>query len=279
MLLRRRGRSFSSRTFVTVDIQRPLHGKREIVKSVGTADPQEAKLLAAQWQHRLLSIFSRLRKDGHLMDTTEIDAMVARYMTAQLDAAEAALVFPGQTEDDLEGTTFRLQDELESTEQDLKWNRFGPIRGDALALLGVPALDEASEASRIVGRRLLEAKHDALWAEVNAGRGEPLRRRQLTQGPPYTTPSAPAKPTTPLLSAAFVSFNDTEGTRRAWRPKTRMDHVQVQRVLLDFLGDKPVGEVTKDDLRNFYAMIRQAPVPPPSHYNAMTIPPMVEATP
>ncbi len=154
MLLRRRGRSFSSRTFVPVDLQRHLHGKREIVKSVGTADPQEAKLLAAQWQHRLLSLFSRLRKDGHLMDTTEIDAMVARYMTAQLDAAEAALVFPGQTEDDLEGTTFRLQDELESTEQDLKWNRFGPIRGDALALLGVTALDEDSEAFRILCRRL-----------------------------------------------------------------------------------------------------------------------------
>jgi integrase len=260
-----------------VDLQRHLHGKREIVKSVGTADPQEAKLLAAQWQHRLLSLFSRLRKDGPLMDTTEIDAMVARYMTAQLDAAEAALVFPGQTEDDLEGTTFSLQDQLESTEQDLKWNRFGPIRGDALALLGVTALDEDSEAFRILCRRLLEAKHDALWAELNARRGEPLRRPQLTHVATYAPPAA-AKPATPMLSAAFASFNDTEGTRRAWRPKTRMDHLQVQRVLLDFLGDKPVGEVTKDDLRNFYAMIRQAPVTRSPQYKGMTIPQLVEAT-
>jgi integrase len=276
-MLLRRGKSFSSRTCVPTDLQRHLH-RREIVRAIHAPDTQAAKLLAAQWQHRLLSLFSRLRKDGSHMDTTEIDAMVARYMTAQLDAAESSLVFPGQTEDDLEGTTFLLQDQLETTELDLKYNRFGSVRGDALALLGVTALDENTEAFRILCRRLLEAKHDALWAELNARRGEPLRRPPVIQGAATAAPASAPKSTTPLLSKAFADFNDTEGTRRAWRPKTRNDQMQIQRALLECIGDKPVGDITKDDLRNFYALLRQYPVTRSATYKGMTMPQLIEAT-
>jgi hypothetical protein len=78
------------------------------------------------------------------MTTDEIDAMVGRYLSVKMDGTEVALATPGQTCDDLEGTEWRLQDQLETAEMDLKYNRFAVIRKDALQLLGVTSVDEDS---------------------------------------------------------------------------------------------------------------------------------------
>ena len=232
-------------------------------------------------------MFARLRTDGPQMTSQEIDTLVARYLAAQLDVAEITLATPGQSVDDLEGTEFALQDQIETAEQDLRFNRFTTVRPAALSLLGGATVDEDSDGFRTLCRRLLEAKLQALWAELRARKGEPLRRSNGTDSAPAAepvpapagSPMAPvvAPPATPLLSEGFKTFNATEGSRKRWRPKTLADHLQVQRILLDFLADKPVGTVTKANLLDWYAMVRMIPAKR-DQYKGMTIPQIVEAT-
>jgi integrase len=253
--------------------------RAEIVKSMGTPDRDDAVLLAAEWNHRVLKLFQRLKTDGPQMTTDEIDTMVARYLSVKMDGTEAALSTPGQTSNDLEGTEWRLQDQLETAEMDLKFNRFAVIRKDALQLLDVTSVDEDSDSFRVLCRRLLEARVEALWAELRARQGGTLERPARATQVPVSVPAvAPTSPACPLLSKAFETFNDTEGTRKKWRPQTRDDHKLVQRVLLDFLGDKPVGEVTKVNLMDWYKMIRMIPMKRGSEFKGMTIPAIVKAT-
>ncbi len=278
-MYRRRGKTFSARGYVPVDLQPYLNGRTELVKSTGATDSRQAILLAAQWQQRLLSLFKRLRKDGPVMTPPEIDALVARYLAVQLDAAELGLVAKGQTVDDLEAAEWRLQDQLEAAEVDQRFNRFGDVRTVALALLGGATVDEDSDGFRVLCRRLLDAKVAALWAELGARQGQPLRSPQSIPQAIASAPNvAPTVAPTPPLSVAFQTFNDTEGTRKHWRPKTLGDHRSVQGILLDFLGDVPVGSVSKDDLRRFYAMIRLIPAKRGPELKGMTIPAIVEAT-
>jgi hypothetical protein len=45
--------------------------RAEIVKSTGTQDRDDAVLLAAEWNHRVLKLFSRLKTDGPQMTTDD----------------------------------------------------------------------------------------------------------------------------------------------------------------------------------------------------------------
>jgi len=277
-MLRRRGKTYQTRAFVPVDLQ-PLMHRAEIVKSMGTQDRDDAVLLAAEWNHRVLKLFSRLKTDGPKMTTDEIDAMVARYLSVKMDGTEVALATPGQTCDDLEGTEWRLQDQLETAEMDLKYNRFAVIRKDALQLLGVTSVDEDSDSFRVLCRRLLEARVEALWAEMRVRQGGTLQRPARATRVPVSMPTvATQAPTSPLLSKAFDTFNDAEGTRKKWRIQTRDDHRLVQRVLMDFLGDKPVSDVTKADLLGWIKMARMIPMKRGAEFKGMTIPAIVKAT-
>lgn len=277
-MLRLRGKVFYSRTFVPLDVQPMLH-KTEVVKSLQAADRQSAKLKATHWEHRVLALFARLRTDGENMSSTEIDSLVARYLAAALDTAEIGLTM-GESVESLESVQFALQDRIETTEAALIYNRYATVRDDALRLLGTTGVDEDSDGFKVLCRRLLEAKQAALWAELRARQGQPLR---TTNGAILNSRSVPSQltpqlPESPLLSAAFAVYNETEGSRRRWRPATLADHKLVQATLLDSVGDKPVATITKAALLAWFQMIRLLPVKPGQQYKGMTASALVHAT-
>ncbi len=71
-MLRRRGKTYTARAFVPVDLQ-PLMHRAEIAQSMGTRDRDDAVLLAADRNHRVLKLFQGLKTHGPPMTTDEID--------------------------------------------------------------------------------------------------------------------------------------------------------------------------------------------------------------
>jgi hypothetical protein len=90
MSVLRRGGIWTVRVHVPVDL-RPLIGRREVWRSIGTAYRREARLRAAILQGHMGALFVRLRREHKWMSKQQIDELVSEYLEAELWDAETRL--------------------------------------------------------------------------------------------------------------------------------------------------------------------------------------------
>lgn len=277
MSTQKRSTGYYSRITVPTDLRETL-GRREVVKCLDAADHRIAKLRCSQWEARVALMFHEVRVKANVLTKDQLDTLVSRYLSAKLDDAETtvATLDRRETDDARDGAEFALQDAIEKTEHALRWNDFSSVVADARTLLAGTGAAPAEDSPEFLKfcRRLLEAKLQALWAELRGRQGQPMR--PASGAIVVTTGGKVASPTL-VLSQAFAQFNKQGTEGRGWRAKTAGDHATVQATLLEVLGDRPVSEVTKADLLQWLDAIRQLPADRSRKFPGMIVPAILAA--
>lgn len=258
-MLRRKG-LFTTRVCIPAELQ-DLIGRRELWRSTQTGDPREARLREALWRHHFEALFLQLRRSAGTMAQAQLSALVTEYLEARLEEVEERLAFSlrGASEKDRDAWVDSIAEQLQGIEVQLMHGDYSQTESEARRLL--PDAGEIGQA--ILARRLLEAKFDALRAELAALHGKPMRRAQIVakvaaQEEPQVTPKA-----TPRISELCRDYIKTTGTAQSWSGKTLASREQASHLLIDFLNDMPVGEVTRQHMTDAYLLLPRMP----SHFS------------
>lgn len=266
----RRKSGFSVRIHVPEEL-RDFIGRHEVWRSTQTDEPQQARLRASQWRHHFGTLFLQLRKVGRSMAQAQLSALVSQYLEARLQDVEERLAvdLPMLQETDRDVWIATLAEELEGIERQLMQGDYAQTEAEARALLP----EGADLAAAILSRRLLEAKFDALKAEIDALHGKPLRRAQIVarvadesdERAPAAAPKA-----SPRVSEVFRDYIALTKVANKWRPKTLASREQAAQLLIDFLGDSPIAEVTRQTMSDAYLLLPRVPAHYTKRYKGLT---------
>ncbi len=255
-MLRRRKSVFTSRVHVPADLVH-LIGRREVLKSLRTSEQREARLRERQWQAHMAAMFGHLRRDGRRMDREQIDKLVSQYLSARFCEIEERLAVDVPMSNDAGREKWRddLYESLARTERQLAEGDFSETLPAAQELLG----HASSIAVAMLSRRLLEAKHEAICAEIDASQGRPFKRLITSiQGVELIGRSEPVK-ATPPLSEVIESYTRAKIQAKKWTPKTAQLNGGRLQTCLELMGDKPIGEYSPDDMEQLQARVQQVP--------------------
>lgn len=245
-MLQRRRHTFASRIVVPVDLQGYL-GRVEITRSLGTSDPREAARRLALWETHIGTLFAGLRSRS--MTADQIELIARRYLAASFEEIEDRLALSWD-EPGLDAHGFDLNDEAHRLSGLLSRTELAEFTDVATTLL--PGADP--HTLRKLARRLIEAKLEAVTAELKALAGEPLKR------PVETAREVKAPPKeTPRVSKLARIYGDERVSLRKWSPKTEHLHRTILQTLADLLSDPRIGDVTKDDVRQLGQDIARLP--------------------
>lgn len=188
------------------------------------------------------------------MTRTQLDEITRRYLEATFEDIEERLAL---TTDTIarEARGFDLVDEA--------------YRLNGLLTHGDPAdflplaremLPQAEDLAHLkLARRLIEAKLEAVKAEIGALNGEPLAFPiGGAVGAPQTTADALPLSVTPLSEVVEV-FAADHHRRGVWSPKTETLNRGILSVVVGLLGDRAIGDVSKADVRAFGEALTQYP--------------------
>lgn len=259
--LRRRGAIYHARAFVPADLV-PQVGRVEIARSLQTSNYREALDRAAQWQGKLAGVWARMRSNPRDMTRDRFDELVDRYLQAAIDEAEEyiansePLVLDDGHSPDWDAWRDRLQEQIEETDAAIRFNRFETVEELVHGRLKGANVQLTETEFRVLCRRFLQARRDALWIELRGLHGHPMPRRRGTQGRQDGAPEAKPK-ATPKLSEVAADYDRMEMSR--WKPRSAQMGRQGLRYFIECVGDKPIGEVTRADLREYQAKLRDRP--------------------
>ena len=265
-MLRRKG-GFSARIFIPAELQQ-LIGRREVWRSTQTDDVGEAKLRESLWQHHFQTLFLRLAMAGSSMAQDQLSAIVAEYLDARLEEVEErlALDLPGLDDASRDMWQDGIIEKIEAVELQLIEGDYSQTSAQAAQML--PKGSDVAIA--VLSRRLLEAQYDALRAELNAMQGKPLRRARIVAKASVPADDTEVPPqVSPRVSQVCSEYIDTTGTSQRWSTKTYAARRQGANLLMDFLDDCPIGEVTKARMTEAYKLLPRMPVRYDKRYRAL----------
>lgn len=241
-MLQKRGQVFASRIVIPSTLQ-PLLRRVEITRSLRTGDAREARRRLGLWETHISSLFSLVRRHGPSMTPAQLDDLTHKYLNSTFDKIEDRLALDW-TPTGLEEWGFQLNDRCHELAAALAHGDLSGTLGDAMRM--APDADETSQ--RKLARRMLEVQLQAGIAELDTLAGNPLKRpREATV---RSVPAAAAEPkTSPLLSRVATMYAEERIARGTWSAKTALQNKKIFEVIVDLLGDRPIREVTKDDMR------------------------------
>ena len=88
MFLHPKRTTFCHRALIPKTLRRHFKGRVEFWRSLKTENKDEAKLKSLQWDTRARLIILTLKKHGATMNPSEIDALIERWMDAELEVGE-----------------------------------------------------------------------------------------------------------------------------------------------------------------------------------------------
>ncbi|KGO99772.1 hypothetical protein N791_00415 [Lysobacter defluvii IMMIB APB-9 = DSM 18482] len=228
---------------VPVDLQGRLC-RVEITRSLRTGDRREASRRLALWETHIRTYLALVRQRKSKMTQEELNRLSRRYLEATFDEIENRLALEGWEETGLDAHRFDLIEEAERLSAALAHADCAP--GMAMARQMLPGAEP--ETQRKLARRLIEAKLEAVKAELAALSGETLR---LPVGWAPSQPHAHPEPpkATPRVSEVAQLYGDERVALQSWSPRTEHQYRGYLIVLADLLGDPEIGSVTKDDMR------------------------------
>ena len=209
------------------------------------------------------------------MTTAQIETMIAGWIDAELEASEDARASSPPVDDEQwEGQKDILGDQLEEVWSDLMSNRLAGAESVADGLLtgqGV-VIEKDSTTYKRLCRELLKAKMKVLKAEMRRMDGEYEEERPAIRpnvrlngvganagsGPPYAAPS----PTPVTKSFSMVS----EAYLREFSVRQARTQGMIRAGFAKFLeaigGDRPIGNITKNDCRTYKESMTAAKLTP-----------------
>src|SRR5215472_4940271 len=248
--------TFYHRTNVPERLKRLLCGRRQIWRSLKTADKDEAQARSAQWDARVQRLFATLKREGERMNEAEREALVSFWLESELEYAEDCRVLAGpMNEETWEDQIDGLDTVHGITLDALLENDFRQIAREADDLLksaGLPPLDHDGADFLRLSRRLLQARIEFIEIERKRWSGEHIPSRRRPSAPTVAdarlitngSPAPVIKPTGPLFSAAVEGY--LRENPRAER-STRQLKAELQRFLTIIGGDRAVSSISKAD--------------------------------
>jgi integrase len=272
-------RSLYVRIFVPADLK-PLLGKEEIWKSLGTSDQAVAELRSRVVEGKASALFLHLQQHGHSMTLTQIRFLVSRYIKERLDEWEESIASThlnnevnGQWQDHLSDF---CQSDIEDYAKGLRENNLKALPSgvlkDFLQRYDLRDIEEGTQTHKLLCRELLKAE------SVLAGKIK--GRVQGDYGTSYDDAAYPTSPA-PTLSVVGLTAGFPPSTSVVTEPKhvfplsdaipaylKHHEHrapgtIEAKRnVLKRFLelgGDKPVHTITKQDCITYRDTLRKLP--------------------
>ena len=158
-------KTYYHRSQIPKKLRRHFKGRVELWRSLRTEDKDEAKLKSLQWDTRTQRLFLTLKRYGAMMSPSEIDALIERWLDAELDAGEDHRAVHPVDGEWLDDTAMIRVSQMEDLYEDLSrcnYHRAEQDANDILKAAGVPLLDHESIEFKRLCRRLILAKMDLL---------------------------------------------------------------------------------------------------------------------
>lgn len=251
-MLQQRGNIFASRIVVPSRLQ-PLLRRVEITRSLRTSDAREARRRLGLWEAHIDALFGIVRKHGSAMTRERLDTLTLQYLTVTFDEIEGRLALDWSP-CGFEEWGFQLNERCHEISDALAR---GDLR-DTIAAAQAYAPDADEQFQRKLARRMLETQLKGGIAELDAMSGNPLKRPLEIAG--YAAPATPAPASaSPLISEVARMYSEERITRGAWSPRTANQNQQIFDLIVEMLGDRPIGDITKDDMRQLGLDIPKLP--------------------
>ena len=254
--MQRRGGSYVCRVFVPSEL-RPIIGRAEVKRSMGTGDAREARHRATLWQANASLYFRTIRARGHGMKREQLDALARRYLSARFDELDSTLTLDWNaspaTEAGRDVWGDELADKCEALTAALARCDYSGAMDDARSMLR----DADDDTQRRLARRLLEAQLEAHKATLRALSGEPLVFPSLARAGSAAANDEPKA--TPRLSEVAAQFIAHKLASKAWGPRTETRNRGMLAELVNLLGDPRIGDVSKDDMRELQQTVPLIP--------------------
>jgi integrase len=235
-----------------------------LVRSLKTNEPTKAKLLEHELRVRQLRLFEKLRAmDTRTLAETDIEKLVAEYLDEgkrdrESEAVEIAraTMTSAVVEAHLDESAV-IRKSFDDNLLRLKNLDTERMEGAAAGLLERAGLvaDNGSEAYQRLLYRLMRAAVD-------------VSRYQLEEIGESVTPSVHATPPkpSPLVSKVVADYVAFKESGNKWTPKTRTQITTMLRVMVELIGDRPIRDVSKEDMRELYRLLPQFPTHAIRHY-------------
>lgn len=242
-MLHKRGSLYVSRVVVPADL-RPLLRRAEITRSMRTGDRREAKRRISLWETHVGTLLSIVRARGRSMTREQLDQLTRRYLAAKLDEIEDRLALEWNDAAGKDVHVWDLCDLGHELEAELARGDYSRALPDVRA--HAPGTDEETE--RKLARRFLEVQLEAVGREVAAFTGKPFALpRAVESSVPADIAALPRD--TPRFSAVAELYADDRVKAGAWSLKTDAQHRTILRLIAELLRDPPIGDVTKEAIR------------------------------
>lgn len=256
--------AYYARLTVPVTLQPFLGGRKEVWRSLRTADKEQAHVRAVRWHASGQQLFLTLKRYGGRMTPDEIETLVQGWLDTVIDEADHDRLIAGpmtdeqfiERDDDLTGYQDILLERLRGNELE----RMTEEADQLLESARLPDLDHDSLAFKQLCRRLLEAQLE--WTAIQRNRLDgcypafrPRRsclsdsRNRLTvevaPGAHYAISQTPTK----MFSEVVQLYYEEN------KPNSPRSGEQVQSELKRFIevigGDRQIGLITKDQCRTY----------------------------
>lgn len=248
---RRRSGIYHFRARVPRDLVHVIR-KRELVRSLKTTDRRTAELRANAMRGRQLRLYATLRQMRRLTNE-QIDDLVKQFMDDGERGLEDYAVEVGPiSEAEVQDYADALRQAIAEDTRRLAVHDTDIMRATAFRLLDEAELssDEHSPEFRRLLYRLLKSSIV-------------LAKRQLDTLEHSERPApVVSKKNTPRVSEVCRDFVETNRISQKWSHKTLAAREQANALLIDFLNDAPIGDVTKQMMTECYLLLPKVP----AHY-------------
>jgi integrase len=225
----------------------PYFRRGQIWKSLKTNNRDQATLKSARWTAHIQALFILLKRKGANMTSADIDALVERWLSAEIESLEDNLADHCITDEYLEGFDLASGDRAEALQIEMlssDYRKVGQEVDEILKEAGRPLLDHASIEFKRLCRRLLRAKIELVEIERDRVHGVYPSREMVTRsGPPAVDQTVKPSPLFSEVAKKYLSE----------KPRARRTIEQVEAEYEKFLksigGDRPIAQITKTEGR------------------------------
>lgn len=243
--LPRKRTSFYTRLVIPKGLRGYFAGRREVWRSLGTVEREEATYRSLQVKASAHRIFKALTQHGKHMTKDQIEGLISNWLEKALESDEAWRETYGPITDEREPAALFIHDGLAEAQEALASNDYSLVKDEVVSLLqaaNLPLPDQASAEYGRLCRRFLRAKVEFAKIQLDRWRGEYRddHRRKATVLPSSSTSTPISLPFTVVLDK-YLMANP--------RPARTADPLKAE--FLRFLkfvgGDKPISNITRAD--------------------------------
>jgi integrase len=231
-------------------------GRAEITRSLRTQDRREALRRLRVWEGHIERLLTLLSRQGARMTREEIDRLVDEYTGKTFDEIENVLALDWSRAG-LDQYGWDLNDRAHALSGALAHADPQP----ALELARELAPDAPEDALRKLARRLIEVQLRGIKATLSALNGEPIERPPVRNQATEVAKRADETTArgTPRLSELSRQYGDERMALKSWTTRTETQMRGYLALMVELLGDPPIGDVSKDDMRRFGLELTRLP--------------------